>query len=65
MIDKSALLGALLFGVLSTTAAAQTRALTADDYARAERFLGYNTAPLVDHAASNVTWLDDTHFTYV
>ncbi len=65
MIDRSALLGVALFGVLSTAATAQTRTLTADDYARAERFLGYNTSPLVDHAASNVTWLDDNQFTYV
>ena len=30
------------------TAGAQTRVLTADDYARAERMLGHNTSPLVD-----------------
>ena len=31
---------------------AQTRTLTADDYARAEKFMGYNTTPLVYHAGS-------------
>ncbi|MDQ3228350.1 MAG: S9 family peptidase [Pseudomonadota bacterium] len=65
MIDKAAWLGVAVLGVVSTSASAQMRALTADDYARAERFLGYNTVPLVDHAASNVTWLDDAQFTYV
>ena len=43
---------------------AQTRALTADDYARAEQFLGYNTNPLVLHAASQATWVDDERFWY-
>ncbi|MCY7354187.1 MAG: S9 family peptidase [Lysobacter sp.] len=65
MIDRSALLGVVFLGVLSTAATAQTRALTADDYARAERFIGYNTSPLVDHGAANVTWLNDSQLTWV
>ncbi|MEO6364697.1 MAG: DPP IV N-terminal domain-containing protein [Luteimonas sp.] len=65
MNNSSAWLGAAMFGLLSSAATAQTPALTADDYARAERFLGYNTSPLVDHAANNVTWLDDASFTFV
>ncbi len=64
MVRKSGVLCSLLLG-MTPAAFAQTQALTADDYARAERFLGYNTAPLVDHAASNVTWLDDTQLTFV
>ena len=64
-MDGSArLLGAALLGLLATSAAAQTRAVTADDYARAERLVGYNATPLVDHAVTAVTWLDDTHFWY-
>jgi len=35
--------------LLAGTAGAQTRALTADDYARAEKFLNYNTNRLVLH----------------
>ncbi|WP_424680998.1 DPP IV N-terminal domain-containing protein [Frateuria sp. YIM B11624] len=56
---------ALALGLVATGALAQGRTLTTDDYARAERFLGPNTAPLVDHAIQRVTWLDDGHFWYV
>ncbi|MGN6512675.1 MAG: DPP IV N-terminal domain-containing protein [Lysobacteraceae bacterium] len=41
-----------------------TGTVTADDYARAERFVGYNANPLVDHAVSSVTWLDAGSFWY-
>src|SRR5207302_6655085 len=40
------------------------RALTADDYARAEKFLGYNTNPLVLHSPSRPVWLADDRFWY-
>ena len=33
------------------------RALTADDYARAERFMGYNTNPLVFRMTVRPNWL--------
>ncbi|PYR73622.1 MAG: S9 family peptidase [Acidobacteria bacterium] len=49
---------------LATAASAQTRALTANDYARAERFLGYNTTPLVLHVAAQPTWVGDDRFWY-
>src|SRR5207342_1615516 len=39
--------------------------VTEADYARAERMLGQNTNPLVDHAVQGVKWLDDGHFVYV
>ena len=42
---------------------AQTR-LTADDYSRAEQFLGYNTNRLVLHLAAQPTWVDDERFWY-
>jgi dipeptidyl aminopeptidase/acylaminoacyl peptidase len=68
MYDKTRLLGALVVALLPAflpaTASAQGRTLTADDYARAERMLGYDTAPLVDHAVMRVKWLDDSHFWY-
>ena len=63
-IGKQRLLGVLLAG-LAATGAAQTRAVTAEDYARAERFLGQHTNPLVDHAAQQVSWLDDGQFYYL
>jgi dipeptidyl aminopeptidase/acylaminoacyl peptidase len=43
------------------------RALTAADYARAERFMPYNTTPLVLHSAGRATWIADgtgEHFWY-
>jgi dipeptidyl aminopeptidase/acylaminoacyl peptidase len=65
MIGSPRLAGMLALGLVATGALAQGHALTTDDYARAERFLGPNTAPLVDHAIQRVTWLDDGHFWYV
>src|SRR5262245_50337463 len=40
------------------------RALTAADYARAERFMTYNTTPLVLHSGVRATWLSDDRFWY-
>ncbi len=45
-------------------AAQQTRVVTADDYAHAERFLGYNTTPLVFGVGVRPTWLADGRFWY-
>ncbi|MET3653295.1 S9 family peptidase [Dyella japonica] len=58
------LLGAAALIVLSTGVAAEGRTLTNDDYAGAERYVGYNVTPLVDHAVQTVTWIDDAHFWY-
>ncbi|HJU73862.1 MAG TPA: DPP IV N-terminal domain-containing protein [Gemmatimonadaceae bacterium] len=44
--------------------AQQPRQLTAQDYARAERYLGATTAPLVNGTAGRATWLDDGRFWY-
>jgi dipeptidyl-peptidase-4 len=41
-----------------------TRALTTADYARAERFMPYNTTPLVLHGGVKATWLPDDRFWY-
>ncbi|MCL1635023.1 S9 family peptidase [Luteimonas sp. SX5] len=57
------LLGALALALFATVAVAQTKALTKDDYARAERKLAYNTAPLVDHAV-DPNWLDNGKLWY-
>lgn len=39
-------------------------ALTRADYARAEKFMGYNTTPLVLHSGVHATWLPDGRFWY-
>lgn len=41
-----------------------TAALTAADYARAERFMAYNTAPLVLRGGLRPTWLSGDRFWY-
>ncbi|MBR9991040.1 MAG: DPP IV N-terminal domain-containing protein [Gemmatimonadetes bacterium] len=45
-------------------AAQQTRQLTADDYARAESFLGASTGSLVSGLPGQPTWLEDGRFWY-
>ena len=49
--------------VFATAVAQQQKALTASDYARAEKFMGYNTNPLVDHSVQPA-WLADGRFWY-
>ena len=49
---------------ISTVAAAQQPALTAQDYARAERFMGYNTQALIDGSAGQPHWLANDQFWY-
>lgn len=68
MNTKVATLSLLAFVVLYTlpvAAAAQARSLTVADYQHAEKFLGINTRPLLDHDVSRVRWVDDDHFWYV
>src|SRR5215203_272709 len=48
----------------TTSVFAQSPVLTAEDYARAERMLGYNTSPLVDRGAVRPTFLPDGRFWY-
>ncbi len=43
---------------------AQQRAMTNADYARAERYMSYNTAPLVAGGAVRPTWLPADRFVY-
>jgi dipeptidyl-peptidase-4 len=50
--------------LVAEQAAPPARALTADDYARAERFMGYNTTPLVFRMTVRPTWLPDDRFWY-
>src|SRR6266851_5282118 len=55
---------ATLTFALANPGLSQTRRLTSDDYARAEKFLGYNTNPLVLHAPARPVWLADDRFSY-
>ena len=61
-------LGSPLLIVTTVVVAAQRpeppRALTAADYARAERFMNYNVTPLVLHSGVRPTWLPDDRFWY-
>jgi dipeptidyl-peptidase-4 len=49
---------------MSWTVLAQPPTITSADYARAERFMAYNTTPLVLHAVGRATWLPDDRFWY-
>ncbi|MFN5599296.1 MAG: DPP IV N-terminal domain-containing protein [Gemmatimonas sp.] len=60
----TALLTALAVAAPFATLAAQPRALTSADYARAEKFLGFNTQPLVSNTGVQPSWLPDGRFTY-
>ncbi|UOQ99390.1 S9 family peptidase [Hymenobacter sp. 5317J-9] len=48
----------------SAASAQQRPVLTADDYARAERAMSYNTQALIDHSAGQPNWLPDGRFWY-
>ena len=62
---RRSLLCAVLVGpLLAAPLLAQSRAITAADYARAERFLAFNTANLVARTGVQPTWLPDGRFTY-
>ncbi len=50
-------------GPASAQQPAPPRAVTAADYARAEKFMGYNTGPLVDHAVQPA-WTGDGRLWY-
>src|SRR5215212_3307599 len=50
--------------LITVTGIAQQRTLTAADYARAEKFMNYNTNPLVLRAGVRPTWLADGRFWY-
>jgi Tol biopolymer transport system component/dienelactone hydrolase len=54
----------LIFTCAAGVFAQQPRVFTADDYARAEKMLGYNTSQLVDRAGVRPTWLPDGKFWY-
>jgi dipeptidyl-peptidase 4 len=47
-----------------STAQKQANVVTSEDYARAEKMLGYNTNALIDRGAVRATWLPDGRFWY-
>ncbi len=63
-IDAKRWVLGLLLVTASATGAAQAQQVTAADYARAASMLGDRTTPLVDHAVSAVSWLDDGTLLY-
>ncbi len=58
------ILAALPFAFVLTANAQQRTILTAKDYERAERLMGYNTEPLVDRSSVRPNWLPDDRFWY-
>ena len=56
---RNYLLAGLILVVPASASAQAQRTVTADDYARAERFLGTNTYALVDGIPDRPTWLPD------
>ncbi len=58
------ILAALPFAFVLTANAQQRTVLTVKDYERAERFMGYNTEPLVDRSNVRANWLPDDRFWY-
>jgi dipeptidyl aminopeptidase/acylaminoacyl peptidase len=54
----------IMASTLNIFAQQTTRALTAEDYARAEKFMSYNTTPLVSGIGVRPTWLAGDRFWY-
>jgi dienelactone hydrolase len=60
----AAILATTVSGVAQPRAADAPRVVTAADYARAEKFMGYNTAPLVFRSSVRPNWLPGDRFWY-
>jgi dipeptidyl aminopeptidase/acylaminoacyl peptidase len=60
-MNKFLISAAFLFPAI-TAVAQQPRQLTDQDYAHAETFLSYGTAPLIDHGSVNPVWLPGDRF---
>jgi len=60
----SVVVGVLVAGCFTVSGAAQGRQLTTEDYARAEKFMGYNVNALVYHGVARPTWMADGRFWY-
>jgi dipeptidyl-peptidase 4 len=60
----SVVAGTVLGCCLTASGMAQGKQLTNEDYARAEKFMGYNVNPLVYHGVARPTWMEDGRFWY-
>jgi dipeptidyl-peptidase 4 len=56
--------GVVLGCCFSASGMAQGRQLTTEDYARAEKFMGYNVSSLVYHGVARPMWMGDGRFWY-
>lgn len=64
MKEIRVLVSVFVFAFFAISLSAQTPVVTAEDYARAEKMLAYNTAPLVDRSGVRPTFLSDGRFWY-
>jgi dipeptidyl-peptidase-4 len=64
MKEFRVLVSVLAVAFFAISLSAQTPVVTAEDYARAEKMLGYNTSPLVDRSGVRPTFLPDGRFWY-
>jgi dipeptidyl-peptidase-4 len=60
----AAMVAALAPAIAQQRTAEAPRTLTKEDYARAERFMTYNTTPLVFRTGVRPVWLEDDRFWY-
>src|SRR5882757_4183534 len=60
----SVVAGIVLGCCFTVSGVAQGRQLTTEDYARAEKFMGYNVNSLVYHGVARPTWMEDGRFWY-
>ena len=54
----------MVIALVAQAAVAQAQTVTAQDYAKAEKMLSYNTAPLIDRSGVRPTFLPDGKFWY-
>jgi dipeptidyl-peptidase-4 len=64
MVVRKTVAVVALVGSLTVSGVAQGRQLTTEDYARAEKFMGYNVNSLVYHGVARPTWMADRRFWY-
>jgi dipeptidyl-peptidase-4 len=60
----SVVAGIVLGCCFTASGMAQGKQLTTEDYARAEKFMGYNVNSLVYHGVARPTWMEDGRFWY-
>ena len=58
------LVAGIVLGCVSASGMGQGKQLTAEDYARAEKYMAYNLNSLVYHGVTRPTWMEDGRFWY-